>query len=114
MLNLKSGLNTIALTLSEMNAPTNGTFILKLTSKSTHQTFAITISDTSPHPIRYNKFSINVGSELTPGQYDYSVFSTGSPAIVYETGLAVIEGQVISNPVKSYSSSEPVIKTFIG
>lgn len=114
MLNLKSGHNVIALTLSEMNAPENGSFILKLTSKSIHKTFVITISDTSPHPMRYNKFSFNVGNELAPGQYDYSVFSTGSPAIVYETGLAVIEGLVISNPVKSYSSNEPVIKTFIG
>lgn len=92
MLNLKQGLNIVAVTLKEKGAQ-GSDFIVRLSDKSTTDIHSFNAVDSSIHPFRYNKLTFDVGS-LVPGQYNYSIVGVDSPELLFESGIAVVEGQV--------------------
>lgn len=91
MINLKQGANVVAVTLGERGGE-GPDFILRLRGKASQGTHNFPASDDSPHPARYNRLSVDIGS-IAPGQYDYEVLGAGSPEITLETGIAVVEGE---------------------
>jgi hypothetical protein len=75
-------------------------FLFSFESLLTNEIYNVILSDTSPHPSRYNEFSISSAqaANMEPGEHVYTIFAQNSnsntdPAEadeVVETGLVIV------------------------
>lgn len=75
-------------------------FLFNFQSLLTNESYNVLLTDTSPHPTRYNEFSISSAqaANMSPGEHRYTIYAQNSNSNtdpddadeVVETGLAIV------------------------